>query len=162
MRDTVHYCTDYQITEADLLTGRLFDDAILHGTYCLDVHHQDDNGITFKYLSGMVKTCYGKGERTVLSDWRKEQGLEGEPMHYYSMPFRTMVQHKVPNLIQAGRMVNAEASAFGALRVMVNANQMGEAAGTAAALCLKNGQKVWELDGRTVKAALNEGGSLLR
>lgn len=162
VRDTAHYESEYCVSEADLLTGRSFDDAVLHGTYCLDVHHQDDNGITFKYLNGTVKTCYGKGERTVLSDWRREQGLTGEPMHYYSMPFRAMVQHKVSNLIQAGRMVNAEASAFGALRVMVNANQMGEAAGTAAALCLKNGRKVWELDGRLVKAALNEGGSLIR
>lgn len=161
VRDTVHYCTDYQITEADLLTGRLFDDAILHGTYCLDVHHQHDNGITFKYLNGMVKTCYGKGDNTIYSNWREEQGLTDEPAHFYSLPFRTLVQHKVPNLIQAGRMVNADASSFGALRVMVNCNQMGEAAGVAAALSLQNNQAVWDLSGVAVRETLNKGGSLL-
>ena len=61
----------------------------------------------------------------------------------------------------AGRMVNAEEFAFGALRVMVNCNQMGEAAGVAAALCLKSHQPVWALDGKAVRAALNAGGSLL-
>ncbi len=161
IRDTVHYQTDYQITESDLLTGRLFEDAILHGTYCLDVHHQHDNGITFKYLNGTVKTCYGKGEKAIYSNWREEQGLTDEPAHYYSMPFRTLVQRKVSNLILAGRMVNADASAFGALRVMVNCNQMGEAAGVAAALCVQKGQAVWDIPGVEVRRILNKGGSLL-
>ena len=161
IRDTVHYCTDYQITESDLLTGKQYEDAILHGTYCLDVHHQNDNGITFKYLNGMVKTCYGKGENTVYSNWREEQGLTGEPAHFYSVPFRTLVQRKVDNLIQAGRMINADPSAFGALRVMVNCNQMGEAAGVAAVLCLQKNQKISEIDGKEVRSMLNFGGSLL-
>jgi hypothetical protein len=36
------------------------------------------------------------------------------------------------NLCCAGRMVDCEREAYGALRVMVNCNQMGEAAGRAA------------------------------
>ena len=35
---------------------------------------------------------------------------------------------KAENLICAGRMVDCERAAYGALRVMVNCNQMGEAA----------------------------------
>lgn len=161
IRDTVHYETAYRITEADLLTGRAFDDAILHGTYCLDVHHQQDNGITFKYLNGLVRTCYGKSEREETSDWRKEQGISGEAAHFYSMPFRTLVQRKVQNLIAAGRMVNAEESAFGALRVMVNANQMGEAAGVAAYLCVHEGLAIWDVSGTRVRETLCAGGSRL-
>ena len=161
IRDTVHYITRHRVTEEELLTGVQFDDAILHGTYCLDVHHHNDNGITFKYLNGTVRTCYGKSGRTVLSNWRQERGLTDEPAHFYSMPFSALVQDKVPNLIQAGRMLNADASAFGALRVMVNCNQMGEAAGVAAALCLQKGLPVQALDGRLVRETLNQGGSLL-
>jgi len=161
IRDTVHYITRHRVTEEELLTGVQFDDAILHGTYCLDVHHQHDNGITFKYLNGTVRTCYGKSGRTVLSNWRQERGLTDEPAHFYSMPFSALVQDKVPNLIQAGRMLNADASSFGALRVMVNCNQMGEAAGVAAALCLQKGLPVQALDGRLVRETLNQGGSLL-
>ena len=39
--------------------------------------------------------------------------------------------------IAAGRMLDCSREAFGALRVMVNCNQMGEAAGRAAARAVK-------------------------
>lgn len=162
VRDTRHYETDYRATEMDLLSGRDFEDAILHGTYRLDVHHQQDNmGWTFKYLDGRVETYLGKSPVPIVSNWREEMGLGPAERHYYSLPFRTLVQRQSANFIMAGRMVNAEEFAFGALRVMVNCNQMGEAAGVAAALCLRNDQPVWALDGRDVRAALNAGGSLL-
>ena len=162
VRDTRHYETDYRATEMDLLSGRDFEDAILHGTYRLDVHHQQDNmGWTFKYLDGRVETYLGKSPVPIVSNWREEMGLGPAERHYYSLPFRALVQRQYANFIMAGRMVNAEEFAFGALRVMVNCNQMGEAAGVAAALCLRNDQPVWALDGRDVRAALNAGGSLL-
>jgi hypothetical protein len=41
------------------------------------------------------------------------------------------------NLCCAGRMIDCEREAYGALRVMVNCNQMGEAAGRAAARAVK-------------------------
>ena len=56
-------------------------------------------------------------------------------------------------------MVNADAGAFGALRVMVNLNQLGEAAGGAAALCLEKGETLQALDGRCVSETLRKGGS---
>ena len=58
-------------------------------------------------------------------------------------------------------MVNADTGAFGALRVMVNLNQLGEAAGVAAALCLEQGKPMRELDGRSVSRELRKGGSAL-
>lgn len=162
VRDTRHYVTDYCVTEEDLLSGRDFEDAIVHGTYRLDVHHQADNmGWTFKYVNGRVETFLGKSETPIISNWREERGLGPAERHFYSMPFRALVQRKIANFIMAGRMVNAEAYAFGALRVMVNCNQMGEAAGVAAALCLKENQPVWMLDGKLVRQTLNAGGSLL-
>lgn len=162
IRDTWHYTTDYRVTEEDLLSGQEFEDSILHGTYRLDVHHQADNmGWTFKYVNGRVETFLGKSETPIVSNWREERGLGPAEKHFYSMPFRALVQRKAANFIMAGRMVNAEEFAFGALRVMVNCNQMGEAAGVAAALCLKNDQPVWELDGKLVHESLNAGGSLL-
>ena len=44
------------------------------------------------------------------------------------MPLRALMPEKAENLICAGRMVDCERAAYGALRVMVNCNQMGEAA----------------------------------
>ena len=64
-------------------------------------------------------------------------------------------------MLLAGRMMHADDGAFGALRVMINTNQMGEAAGTACALCLDQGKTVQALDGRDVRKALIAGGSAL-
>ena len=55
--------------------------------------------------------------------------------------------------------MNADAPAFGALRVMVNLNQMGEAAGVAAYLAVNSGKSVQDLDGVEVARTLSKGGS---
>ena len=58
-------------------------------------------------------------------------------------------------------MMHADDGAFGALRVMVNTNQLGEAAGVACALSLEEDIPVQELDGRRIRRALSAGGSAL-
>lgn len=161
VRETVHYKMKYRAAEEDLLLGRQYDNTIMKGTYRLDVHHQHDNGITFKYLDGRTETIYGKDTRTVLGNWRKEAGLTGPSALYYSLPWEALVQEKYDNLILAGRMIDADESAFGAIRVMVNLNQLGEAAGTAAALCVDQGTAVQQLDGTLVCKTLRQGGSLV-
>ena len=55
----------------------------------------------------------------------------------------------------------ADEGAFGALRVMVNLNQLGEAAGTAAYLSINENRRISNVDGRQVQRLLREGGSLL-
>ena len=92
-----------------------------------------------------------------MNHWR----TDGDYARYYQVPFRTLVQDKVRNLIPVGRMLNADASAFGAVRVMVNLNQLGEAAGTAAYLCLQRGCPVWQAEGTEVRRLLAQGGSAL-
>jgi len=161
IRETVHYDTVFRAIGRDLLLGREYEAPILHGTYPVDIHHQADNGITFRYLDGFEQTIYGKGTRTVNGNWREREGLTGEPAQFYSVPFDILVCRDYRNFTAAGRMINADADAFGALRVMVNLNQLGEAAGTAAALCLDSGCDQRKLNGRLVTAALNRGGSAL-
>ena len=56
-------------------------------------------------------------------------------------------------------MLNADSGAFGALRVMVNLNQLGEAAGCAAAACLDSQKAIFDIDGTAVRALLRKGGS---
>lgn len=161
VRETVHYKARYQATEQDLLLGKTYDNTIMKGTYRLDVHHQNDNGITFKYLDGRTETFYGKDTRTVLGNWRTEAGITGPSAKYYSLPWESLVQERIDNLILAGRMIDADESAFGAIRVMVNLNQIGEAAGVAAALCVNTQTPVQKLDGRQVTETLRQGGSLV-
>jgi hypothetical protein len=159
IRETVHVRTRFCATETALLTGERYAAPVLNGTYPVDVHHHDDGGISFKYLDGSRTTIWGKGTRTETGNWREEAGLTEPPAKYYQGPFDILVGEKYGNFAAAGRMVNADAGAFGALRVMVNLNQLGEAAGTAAALCLERGVSVRELDGVCVTETLRKGGS---
>jgi hypothetical protein len=51
-------------------------------------------------------------------------------------------------------MINADSGAFGALRVMVNLNQLGEAAGIGASLAVNGHKAIWEISGKTVQKEL--------
>ncbi len=156
IRDTYHYVTDYKLTEEDLLLGKKFPDAVANGTYRVDVH-DDNHGIQFKYLDGTLEKWTNRVNVT-FSRWREETQ---ENPKYYQVPFKVMVQSKVDNFIMAGRMINAEQSAFGAIRVMINLNQLGEAAGVAAALCVKDGLAVSKVDTDKLREELKAGGSIV-
>lgn len=161
IRDTLHFETKYKANEMDLLLGKRYDDAVLNGTYRIDIHHSDSMGITFKYLDGRVVTMYGKGTKTEESNWREQLNIKGEPASYYQLPFSVLVGEKYANFIAVGRMINADIGAFGALRVMVNLNQLGEAAGVAAFLSLNSNQTIQQVDGIKVRKLLKNGGSAL-
>ena len=161
VREGMHYETNFCANESDLLTGKRYENAVLNGTYRVDVHHSEDNGITFKYLDGRYETLYGKKQRRVSGNWRQEAGLSGEAAKFYQVPFDILVQNQYKNIVPVGRMIHADSGAFGALRVMVNINQLGEAAGTAAFLSLDTGNPVYELDGQDVRKLLIAGGAAL-
>lgn len=161
IRETAHYATRFQATKESLLLGERYPDAILQGTYCVDVHHAEDNGITFLQLNGESRTHTGKDTKVVCGNWRHEMGLGDDYARFYQIPFRTLVTEDWGNVLPAGRMLNADEVAYGALRVMVNTNQTGEAAGAAAALCLRGALDVRELSGSLVREELRKGGSAL-
>lgn len=160
IRETVHYETRFRANERDLLLGTGYEDTVMRGSYRVDIHHHQDNGITFKYLDGRKEVCYGKGNRTVYSNWREEEGITGPYARYYQIPFEILIQEQVDNLIPVGRMIHADPGSFGALRVMVNLNQLGEAAGVAAWLALQEDKTIQTVDGRSVQRILRQGGSI--
>ena len=159
IRDTYHYKTTYQANALDLLMGQNYDDCILRGTYNVDAHH-DKEGIKFLRLDGTysVEDSYGNIRE---GNWRAEQGLptDGPMPTFYQLPFKAIVQDNYSNLIAAGRMINADSSAFGALRVMVNLNQIGEAAGVAAYLAIHQNKKIQDVCGVEVAKTMSAGGS---
>lgn len=156
IRETVHYETRFKATEQDLLLGKSYEDTVMRGTYRIDIHHHNDNGITFKYLDGRQVTYYGKSNKKVISNWREDMGITTPPAPYYQVPFSILVQEKISNLIPVGRMLNADRGAFGALRVMVNLNQLGETAGVAAYLSVSKQKDIQSICGKSVQKELQE------
>lgn len=159
LRETTHYPTRFRADEKNLLCGTTYPDTVLRGSYRVDIHHSNDGGITFKYLDGRMDHVYGREGRRISESWLAEYGLTEAPADHYEVPFGILVQDKVRNLIPAGRMLHADPGAFGALRVMVNLNQLGEAAGAAAYLAVNGGKSVSEIDGCEVRQLLIKGGS---
>jgi hypothetical protein len=150
IRETRHIHSEYQLKGEDLLYGKRFDDAIANGTYPVDIHHQDKPGITFKNLDGKSSYCR-VGYPSVNGRWREETP---DFPKFYQIPLRSIIPKDSVNIITAGRMIDADEEAFGAVRVMVNLNQTGEAAGVAAWLSLDLNQPISKLDPAKVRKTL--------
>ena len=157
LRESRHIRCGYQLTGADLLSGRKFPDAIANGSYRVDIHHLDKPGCTFRYLDGREEYMR-PGFLSQLSRWRAETSTNPT---FYQIPLRSLVPGGVPNLIVAGRMLDADPVAFGAVRVMVTMNQTGEAAGVAAWLALQAGAAIADIDTARLRSTLVAGGSLM-
>jgi glycine/D-amino acid oxidase-like deaminating enzyme len=155
-RETRRFRAEHQLTEQELLQGRRFADAIANGTYRVDIHYPEGGGHVFRYLDGREVSTRHDGK--AWSRWREE--TSANPL-FYQIPYRTMVRRDCPNLIMAGRMIDADPGAYGAIRVMINLNQTGEAAGEAAALAV-DGTATWQVDPAKLRDRLRTGGSILK
>ncbi len=157
IRETRHVKCHYQMTDGDAMTGKLFHDAIANGSYRLDTHHQDKPGLTFKYLDG-TEVYERVGYPREIGRWRPET-LENPT--FYQVPLRSLIPEKSRNVILAGRMLDASAIAFSGVRVMVNMNQTGEAAGITAYLALQKNIDIPDVSSEEVRNKLAAGGSII-
>jgi hypothetical protein len=157
-RETRRIAAGYRITGDDILQGRRFEDAIANGSYRVDIHHSDGPGITFRYLDGTETVVPERGLPARQGRWRPPQA---DDPTFYQIPLRSLVPGRVSNLILAGRMLDADKTAFSALRVMVNMNQTGEAAGVAAWQALDSGCAADQLDAARLRRTLSAGGSII-
>lgn len=157
VRETRRCRALYHLTEMDVLEGVRFPDAIANGTYRIDVHYPEGGGYEFKYLDGrkVSRTAEGKIE----GRWRPERDVN--PL-FYQIPYRTMVTEQCDNLIMAGRMIDADKAAFGGIRVMINMNQTGEAAGVAAVIAGEQQVATRDVDICDLRKRLREGGSIIQ
>jgi hypothetical protein len=133
IRETRAFTANYRLTEQDVLQCKRFPDAIANGTYHIDVHDPKTGKFKFK-----------------------------EPLgDFYQIPLSSMVSDKTPNIVLAGRMISTDRSAFGGIRVMVNLNQTGEAAGVAAALAASRAEAVSAVAADSVREHLAKLGAVI-
>ncbi len=140
----------HKLTEEELLTGVRFDDTIARGTYPVDIHNGKGGGITFRLISG---------EERILDEnlkWTDGRWLEEGKAHapYYCIPYRSLVPKGAHNILAAGRSIDADKGAFGAIRVMINCNQTGEAAGIASVMAMRGNYSVAEINTETLRKKL--------
>ena len=105
----------YVLTEDDVVSQRRFEDRVGHGGWSIDLHPP----------SGIYD----------------DQGRGSLHFHIdgpYSIPYRILYTRDIDNVFLAGRHVSASHVAFGTLRVQMTLATVGQAAGTAAALCARD------------------------
>ena len=156
VRETWHARCLHRLTGADMLRGQAFTDSIAQGTYPVDIHSPE--GTILRFLDGRETIIARDGTHT-RGRWQPEGGAVPP---FYTIPYRSLVPVGARNLLVAGRLLDADREAFGGVRVMVNMNQTGEAAGVAAALAHRAGTGFPEVDPAHLRAELNAGGSLLQ
>lgn len=158
LRESRHIRSPYQLTGDDVLAGRGFHDAIAQGSYRVDIHHQEKPGITLRYLDGTEEYCR-PGFPNERGRWRPESPVNPT---FYQIPYRSLLPLNGPvNVIVAGRMLDVDPVAHAAVRVMVNMNQTGEAAGVAATLALDTPGGFPAVAVSALRATLAKGGSAL-
>ena len=77
------------------------------------------------------------------------------------VPYRALIAPTHSNLIVAGRCLSADKKAFASLRVQASCMDMGQAAGTAAAMASISGLPVQEVNTELLVAKLREQGSII-
>ena len=155
VRESWHTRCLHQLTGAELLNGVRFPDAIANGIYPVDIHHPD--GTLLRYLDGREEVI-GKSDAHRWSRWRDES----HPVPpCYHVPYRCLVPVGSQNVLVAGRCLDADRDGFAGVRVMVNMNQTGEAAGVAAWLAIHSGHCVAEIDPAGLRGELARGGSIV-
>jgi hypothetical protein len=157
LRESRHVHCHHQLTGEEVLHGRRFEDAIANGSYRVDIHHTDKPGITLRYLDG-TESYLVPGQPAQQSRWREPVA---EDPTFYQIPYRSIVPKPFANLLIAGRMTDADPVAHGAIRVMVNMNQTGEAAGVASVLARRSNGDVRTIDVPTLRRKLADGGSIV-
>jgi len=160
VRETHRIEAEHRLTREHLLHGTVFGDTIAQGTYPVDIHHPDSPGITFEYLDGTSKTIHGD-TRVTAGRWDgQDPGAPKRKTLCWRVPYKSLVPADFDNVLAAGRCIGADHEAAGAIRVMINCMQFGQAAGTAAAL-RRDDQPAKDVDTQRLRDALQAAGAPL-
>jgi hypothetical protein len=124
----------YTLSADDVISGRRFPDEIALGGFPVDIHSPSGAGIE-------TVTLGGRG--------------------FYGIPLRCLMPEGIDNLMVAGKCLSSAFEAHASARVQATCMAMGEAAGTALAIALKDGKEPKELDAGSVRESLAEQRAIL-
>ncbi len=117
IRETRRISGKYFLTEDDVLKARKFKDGIAKGSFFIDLH----------------------GPHIQNKDWVKSHRVpQGD---WYEIPYPCLLPKDIDNLFTAGRCISSDRGSNGSLRIMPTCRATGQAAGTAAAMAIKENVK---------------------
>ena len=143
IRETRRIAGRARLTLGDYLEARHFPDDIARYDYTVDVHNASRNARLWKKF---------------VQDFDSRALPLGQS---YGIPFGSLVPSGLDNLLVAGRSLSSDRPANGSARTMPACFAMGQAAGTAAALAIKQGTTPAQLDVSLLQRTLRRAGALL-
>lgn len=123
----------YTLTAEDLKACTRFEDAIALGNYDIDIHNPSGTG-TSHYLFPDAQ--------------------------YYTIPYRCLVPLDTQNLLVTGRCISTTHEAQASIRIMPIVCCLGQAAGVAAAVAIKDKTSVRHVDVPQVQMLLKKAGAV--
>ncbi|MCW2245622.1 glycine/D-amino acid oxidase-like deaminating enzyme [Azospirillum fermentarium] len=135
VRETRRIRGAYTMTGDDVLDARKFPDAIARGTYPVDIHSPTGKGTRL--------------DRLPSGEW-------------YEIPLGCLLPQEVEGLLMAGRCISGTHEAHSSYRVTPTCMATGQAAGVAAALAAKAGERPRAVPVAAVQRELLRQGALLR
>ena len=123
---------EYTLKVEDLTSFTKFEDGIAACNYDIDIHSPDGSGTSHWYFP------------------------DGE---YYTIPYRCLIPKDSKNLLTAGRCISSTHEAQASYRIMPVCATLGEAAGLAIGLAVKENQNVKDVDTISLRAKLKENGA---
>lgn len=133
VRESYHIVGIYKLAADDIVSPKAFPDTVAKGAHVIDIHASDSN----------------------------EQNDLVIPRQEYNVPFRALVPRDSVNLVTAGRCLSADGPGFGSVRVMATCMAMGQGAGTAAALSVKNGYSMSDMNFEHLRETLIKQGAIV-
>jgi hypothetical protein len=129
VRETRHFKGKYTLNEEDILNARVFDDWVVKdASFNFDVHN----------LSGA-----GLDKTGVQAKFTQKKG--------YTIPYRCLLPEKKENLLLCGRNISGTHIAHSNFRAMPICAGIGEAAGAAAAIAVKNNIQVSKVEAKDIQ-----------
>jgi len=132
VRESRRIMGEYRLDLDDVLEGRHFPDGICKVTFGIDIHDPVELG--FKKMPRIKP---------------------------YQIPYRCLVPKEIDGLLVAGRCISGSHEAHASYRVTGNCMAMGQAAGTAAALSVRDGVRPRDVEINKLLDALTDAGARL-
>ena len=125
---------EYRLTVEDLKSLAQFDDAIAVANYDIDIHNPEGSGTSHYY--------FGAGE-------------------WYQIPYRCLLPKGCENLLVAGRCISSTHEAQASYRIMPFCAELGQAAGAAVSVAVKNKTTLRGVDIKELQSILRNEGFVL-
>ena len=133
VRESRRIMGEYYLTGEEVTNGIKHRDGICKGGHEIDIHGENENHYR--------KTIKDAGS--------------------YDIPFGCLIPKGMQNVLMAGRCLSADRIAHSSARVMGTCLAMGQAAGTAAAMCIRKGVSPMSLDIQDLRDNLLDQGAIL-